>query len=566
MGEEVAGRLELFNRELIGALLGGELRSKNDIHRAKVRLARKHSLERVPSDADVLTSAITDERERLLPLLRTKAVREASGVVTIAAMTSPEKCPHGKCLYCPGGVERGSPQSYTGKEPAALRGSNYDYDSYREVRGRLDQLHICGHPTDKVDLIVMGGTFPARTIEYQLHFIKGCYDALNGGPPSSDPPPREIEAGRSNGMNSENRDESGGSGQMIELEAWLKDAVDRNEEAPSRCIGLTIETRPDRCLEEHIDRMLSFGTTRVELGVQSLSDGALERMKRGHGVRETLRATQLSRDAGLKVGYHMMPGFPFVPKAEEEAHYLRLFDDPGFKPDMLKLYPTLVMEGTGLHALWMRGEYRPLSTEEAADFLAEVKARFPPWVRVQRIQRDIPAQLIGDGVTKSNLRQLVKKRMDEKGLRCGCIRCREVGHLGIRVEGDDDLQLRRCGYEAAGGMEEFLSLETPGGALAGYLRLRKPSADAHRPELKDGTSSIIRELRVLGELVPFMMRPGSRWQHRGLGMRLLSEAESISAEEWKMEMLLVNSGAGARGYYRRKGYGMVGPYMGKKLR
>jgi len=397
-----------------------------------------------------------------------------------------------------------------------------------------------------VDLIIMGGTFPARPLGYQLHFIGGCYAALNG---------RQAPA-------------QGGQPSTAELEHEVAEAVDANEGSPSRCIGLTIETRPDWCLEEHLDRMLSYGTTRVELGVQSLSDDALARMLRGHGVKETARATQLARDAGLKVGYHMMPGFPFVGLEEEKEHYRRLFEDPALRPDMLKLYPTLVMEGTGLYGLWKTGKYEPLSSEEAAVFLAEAKAHFPPWVRVQRIQRDIPAQLIGDGVTKSNLRQLVRKRMEQRGLRCRCIRCREVGHLGLNVESGEGLVLRRCSYDAAGGREEFLSLEmeVESEALAGYLRLRRPSPAAHRPELRDGSSAVVRELRVLGELVPLEAEPGTRWQHRGLGARLLAEAERLSKEEWGMRRLLVSSGAGARGYYRKTGYERVGPYMGKALR
>ena len=544
MVEGLEARQKQAMAELLGLLMEGGIQSKDDVHRTKVKLARKYSLDKIPADADVLSAAPPDARERLTPLLRTKAVREASGVVTIAAMTSPDKCPHGKCLYCPGGVERNSPQSYTGKEPAAMRGSNYGYDGYAEVKGRLEQLHVCGHPTDKVDLIIMGGTFPARPLEYQLRFITGCYDALNGDPPHS------------------KDDECGPTG----MEATLRKSVDRNETAPARCIGLTIETRPDWCQKEHIDRMLSFGTTRVELGVQSLSDEALGKMMRGHGVRETMMATQLARDAGFKVGYHMMPGFPFVGMEEDKKHYIRLFEDEGLKPDMLKLYPTLVMEGTGLHELWTKGEYKPLSTEAAVELLSEVKSVFPPWVRVQRIQRDIPAQLIGDGVKKSNLRQLVKKRMAEKGLTCRCIRCREVGHLGMKLHDGCDIALKRCSYEAAGGTEEFISLETDKDALAGYLRLRRPSPLAHRPELSGGTSAIVRELRVLGEMAPLNSRPDDRWQHRGLGARLLVEAERIALDDWGMERLLVNSGAGARGYYRKTGYAMVGPYMAKRLR
>jgi len=552
MARDPGARRDCDLGELLDVLLDGGPMTKQQVHDAKMSFARTYRLARIPSDADLLAAAPPGARERLVPLLRTKVVRELSGVVTIAAMTSPERCPHGKCLYCPGGVERNSPQSYTGREPAAMRGSNYGYDGYSEVRGRLEQLRICGHPTDKVDLIVMGGTFTARPLEYQLGFIKGCYDALNGGPV-----PCEQAAGRP-------IEDVSPTANFTRMENELRDSLDRNEIAPARCIGLTIETRPDWCQREHIDRMLSFGTTRVELGVQSLSDEALGRMMRGHGVGETMKATQLARDAGLKVGYHMMPGFPFVGVEEEKAQYIRLFEDDGLKPDMLKLYPTLVMEGTGLHELWKIGEYRPLSTEEAVELLSDIKSRFPPWVRVQRIQRDIPAQLIGDGVTKSNLRQLVKRRMADKGLGCRCIRCREVGHLGIRLGGE--LALKRCRYEAAGGTEEFISLETDTEALAGYLRLRKPSPRAHRPELAGGESAIIRELRVLGEVVPFETKPDERWQHRGLGARLLDEAEHIASQDWGMKRIYVNSGAGARGYYRRTGYAMAGPYMCKSLR
>ena len=546
---EAEGR---FMEELLGILLREEVAGKAALHRMKVKLARKHRLDRIPSDADILRQVPPEFREELLPLLRTKAVREASGVVTVAAMTAPEKCPHGKCLYCPGGVEKGSPQSYTGREPAALRGSYYEYDSYREVKGRLEQLRDCGHPVDKVDLIIMGGTFPARALEYQMRFVKGCYDALDEGPGPA-PAARALPAKKSLLWT------------IDDLAADLKQAIDLNESAPSRCIGLTIETRPDWCFEEHIDRMLSYATTRVELGVQSLSDDALERMRRGHGVRETMRATQLARDAGLKVGYHMMPGFPFVPREQEREHYRRLFEDERLRPDLLKLYPTLVMEGTGLHEMWRNGEYVPMSSEEATDFLADVKSRFPPWTRVMRIARDIPVQLIGEGVKKGNLRQLVKARMAERGLRCRCIRCREVGHLGIHMDGKEGLELRAELYGAAGGTEAFISLETRDGGLAGYLRLRKPSLKAHRPEIRDGRGSVVRELRVLGEQVPLEQNPGERWQHRGFGLRLLEEAERMSRDDWRMERILVNSGAGARGYYRRIGYEPTGPYLGKRL-
>jgi elongator complex protein 3 len=297
---------------------------------------------------------------------------------------------------------------------------------------------------------------------------------------------------------------------------------------------------------------------------------------RGHGVAESLEATRNLKDAGLKVGYHLMLGLPGMGPEDDLASLLRVVDDPGFRPDLLKLYPTLVMEGTGLHAMWLEGAYSPPDEERAVDVLAPFKARLPAWVRVSRVERDIPSDLIAAGIRASNLRQLVADRMREVGTRCRCIRCREVGRrgtdrperwgAGVGAADPDGADLREVRYEASGGEEAFLSMELPDeDAVVAYARVRRPSVGAWREELVG--AAVLRELRVLGEALPLGGGPGSgplSWQHRGLGSRLLEEAED-RAREWGMERLAVTAGMGVRGYFRDRGYARAGPYMVRTL-
>ncbi len=584
---------ETYFSELI-ALLEEEretddIPDKNAVHALKLKLCKKYHLPAIPSDPEVLLHVPEEKKESLIQILRLKPMRTASGVSPVAVMTSPADCPHGVCIYCPGGVENDSPQSYTGHEPAALRAGQHEFDPYLQTYNRLKQYREIGHPTDKIDLIIMGGTFPARPIEYQDSFILGCFKALNGGQP--------------------------GKGDADSSNLDLETAHLLNETASHRCVGLTIETRPDRCLSPEIKQIQRLGGTRVELGVQTTIDHILDGIKRGHHSSVTRESTKLIKDAGLKLVYHMMPGLPgSTPTMDLEA-FKTIFDDPEYRPDMLKIYPTLVVKGTVLHEMWVAGDYSPLSTEGAVGLLKEVKKRIPPYVRIQRIQRDIPAKLIEAGVKKSNLRQLVHTALAREGERCHCIRCREAGLTKRKAQ---RIELREMSYEASGGKEHFLSYEDmENEVLVAYLRLRYPSPESENGRLG---RAIVRELRVSGVEVPLGKRDpvggeggsggggdgtrmggnsgrnrnggagiggeggrneargngvkmdegsgageeGKRYQHTGYGRKLLERAENI-AEDERMESIIVTSGVGVRPYYRNLGYKRSGFYMEKKL-
>lgn len=510
---------EAYHAELLRRLLDGTIRDKEELQRAKVELCREHRLSALPPNSATLARVSGRDRAAVEAVLQRKPVRTLSGVAVVAVMTSPAPCPHGKCIFCPGGVESGSPQSYTGKEPAARRGAFYGFDPFEQVRGRIEQLEAIGHGTDKVDLIVMGGTFTSRPWEYQEEFVKRCFDALNGSP-SSD----------------------------------LEEAQSRNETAPHRCIGMTVETRPDALTAEQCAASMRLGMTRVEMGVQVLDDAILRQVNRGHGLEAVVDATLAAKRHGLKVCYHIMPGLPGSSPDRDVESFRRMFEDPAFRPDLLKIYPTLVVKGTQLHEMWSRGEYRPYTTDEATEVIARMKELVPPYARIQRIQRDIPVPLIEAGVDKGHLRELVKERMREHGTRCRCIRCREVGLMGITHYDDGAVRPSEEVYEASGGREHFLSFTLPEqDALVGYVRLRTG----------DGPVAGIRELKVFGKLVP-LEREGDGWQHRGYGRDLVARAEERAREEG-CTGIRVTSGVGVRRYYAALGYRRDGVYMAKRL-
>jgi len=505
-------------------------RSKEEVLRIKRLFARRHGLSTIPSDAEILRAAKgTELYGKLREILRVKPVRTISGVAVVAVMTSPAPCPHGKCLPCPGGVEKNTPQSYVGLEPAAMRGRQHGYDAFKQVTARLRELESIGHDVSKVEIIVMGGTFPARDADYKEKFMLGIFNALNS-------------------FNSNTKPEND-----------LERAKRKNERAKARCVGITFETRPDYAREEHIREMLRFGGTKVELGVQSLYDDVLERIKRGHGVKEVAEATRLLRDSAFKVGYHIMPGLPGSSFERDLRMFRELFENDSFKPDYLKIYPTLVVEGTELYEMWKRGEYEPYTTEEVVELIVMAKRRFPEWVRVQRIQRDIPVKA-AIGLDKGNIRQLVHRRLKEMGYSCRCIRCREVGHKGVRPEEYSKAELVVREYVASGGKEFFISFEIPEyDALVGFVRLRFPK-EPFIEVLRD--AALIRELHVYGRAVP-IGQSSDAFQHRGFGERLLKEAEEIAKEEY--DRIAVISGVGVRDYYRKLGYRLRQGYMVKKL-
>jgi elongator complex protein 3 len=524
-----------FHREIIEALLSSDHPlDRRVVNRIKNRICGKYRRARVPSNPDILQAAIPEEMEVLRPFLQKRPVRTVSGVAVVATMTEPYVCPHGKCAYCPGGPEAGVPQSYTGHEPATMRGLQHEFDPYRQTESRLNQLRTIGHSTQKVELIVMGGDWCSKPSEYRESFVKGCLDAMNG-------------------IRSRN----------------LGEAKALNESSEVRNVGMTFETRPDWVTEENLDDMLEMGATRVEIGVQTLSDDVLELVERGHGVEATIQATKLLRDSGLKVAYHMMPGLPTSSPEDDLVMFETLFKDPHFSPDMLKIYPTIVTKNTKLHEWWINGDYRPYATEQTVSLIAEAVSRMPEYVRIQRMQRDIPLHQIEAGLDVGNLRELVNQRMKSLNLRNPTIRFREIGHFQMRNDERidfDSIRLVRRDYDASGGIESFLSFEEPDSdVLFAFIRLRRPSKDAHRPEVRDGNCVIIRELRVYGPVVNIGERDPSAWQHLGLGEKLIAAAEQIGQNEFEADRILINSGIGVKPYYRALGFTDTGPYLSKNL-
>jgi len=466
-----------------------------------------------------------------------KFARTISGVTPVAVMTLPMKCP-GQCIYCP--TYPTTPQSYTPESPAVLRAKQCGYDARKQVRLRLKILSEMGHHTDKVELIVMGGTFLACPEDYQYQFIKGCFDALNG-----------------------------------EESASLEEAKRLNETASHRCTGLCIETRPDWCQQEQIDRMLEFGTTRVELGVQTLNDETYQLVRRGHKVEDVVRATALLKEHGFKVHYHWMPGLPGSTPEEDLELSKQLFSDARFRPDGLKLYPTMVVEGTELEKWYQDGRYQPYADDTMINLVADIKSIVPRYVRISRVLRDIPSKFIVGGL-KDSLRDVVKERMKQLATECKCIRCREYGH---RARGGWEIgepRMVRMDYEASGGKEIFLSFEDERETLFGLLRMRiqsKPVANLEQEVNKN--LALIRELHIYGPEVPLRQQEPkeARYkisgtasvkeaQHKGLGKALLTEAERIAREEFQAQPMVVLSGTGAKEYYRTEfGYSSQGDYM-----
>lgn len=522
-------------REIVEGLMRVPSPSQDDVSRVKMRVAAKYQLSKIPSNPEIIAALKPKERRKLLLVLRRKTTRTVSGVTVVAVMAMPYPCPQQEpCAYCPGGPPYGIPQSYTGFEPAAMRGLQNAFDPYLQVKSRIEQLLAIGHKVDKVELIIMGGTFPATPEAYQEWFVKRCLDALSGFDSAS-----------------------------------IEEAKRKAEISRIRNVGITVETRPDWAKEDHVDKMLSMGVTRVELGVQNPSDEIYRLVGRRHTVKDVVEATCILKDAGLKIVYHMMLGLPGSSVEKDLEAFKEIFANPTYKPDMIKIYPCLILKGTKAYEWYMRGEYRPYTNEEAASLIVEVKKMVPSWIRIMRVQRDIPAPLIVAGVNRSNLRQLVQQKLKEQGLRCRCIRCREVGHRlladGFKPD-PEKVKILKTRYEASEGEEIFIAAEDLENAtLIGYLRLRIPSYKAHRPEINQRPSSIIRELHIYGPLVPIGKHLPKAWQHKGYGAILLAEAEQITRQEYGFKKILVISALGTKQYYKRFGYQHEGPYMSKIL-
>ncbi|XP_029452042.1 elongator complex protein 3 isoform X3 [Rhinatrema bivittatum] len=504
--------------DVIKQLIAAHEQGKDiNLNKLKTKTSAKYGLSAQPRLVDIIAAVPPQHRKVLVPKLKAKPIRTASGIAVVAVMCKPHRCPHinftgNICVYCPGGPDSDfeySTQSYTGYEPTSMRAIRARYDPFLQTRHRVEQLKQLGHSVDKVEFIVMGGTFMALSEDYRDYFIRSLHDALSGHTSNN-----------------------------------VTEAVKYSERSNTKCVGITIETRPDYCLKRHLSDMLSYGCTRLEIGVQSVYEDVARDTNRGHTVRAVCESFHLSKDAGFKVVAHMMPDLPNVGLERDIEQFIEFFENPAFRPDGMKLYPTLVIRGTGLYELWKSGRYKSYSPSTLVDLVARILALVPPWTRVYRVQRDIPMPLVSSGVEHGNLRELALARMKD---------------LGTEVE------LIRRDYVANGGWETFLSYEDPEqDILIGLLRLRKCSEESFRAELKGGVS-IVRELHVYGSVVPVSSRDPSKFQHQGFGMLLMEEAERIAREEHGSWKIAVISGVGTRNYYRKIGYELEGPYMVKRL-
>ena len=503
--------------------------SRNEIAKIVRDASARYCLSTLPRNQDILEYLDTLDSYR--KLLMVKPVKTASGVAIIAVMPKPYACPQGRCLYCPGGIQANTPLSYTGSEPATILAQKFGYNPYEQIRSKLSHILSLGHDAGKVELVIVGGTFPFMPDDYQKEFVKSCFDALNND--------------NGNSLN-------------------LREAMKMNETAKTRCVGLTIETKPDFCKHQHIDSMLELGVTRVEVGVQSLQEGVYKIVNRGHNLDDVIESFQIARDSGFKIVAHMMPGLPGSTPEKDIQDFKTLFENPLFKPDMLKIYPTLVLRDTPLYKLYTSGRYTPYSQDELVNVLIEIKKNVPPWIRIMRVQREIEPKDIVAGPKFGNLRQIVLRKLHDQGLRCNCIRCREVGSGGKGSIRREEIVLNRFDYFAAQGREVFLSFETSDHSkILGFLRLRRTNTP-HRKELKQ--VSIVRELHIYGPMLNVGCRQEDRsYQHGGYGSQLMQEAERIVSEEYAGLKLFVISAVGTREYYKKLGYQIDGPYMSKVL-
>ncbi len=494
----------------------GKIKTKKQLNSKKVSLAKQFELKQVPTNPDILKFS-KKSNKTLKQLFSVKPTRSLSGVNVVAVMTTPHVCP-GKCVYCPVSlVDSPTPRSYTGLEPSTMRAIRNNFDAYKIVRDRIGQFERTGHNAQKIELVIMGGTFYSQPKKFRENFI---LDAING-----------ITQKNSKTMN---------------------DARIAAENSEKRMVGLTFETRPDYCDNEIVNEMLYYGGTRCELGVQILDDKVNDFTKRFHYIKDVADSTAALKNAGFKVCYHIMPGLPGSSKENDLKKFEKLFSDSRFRPDMLKIYPCLVVKGTPLYHQWEKGEFTPITSDEAADIIAEFNQVIPPYVRVMRVQRDIPATLIESGVQKSNLRQMVEQKMKEKKIKSKDIRTREVGLKSYREQTSPDfgnIKLSTLKYDASNGKEFFISLEDKKtDTLFGFCRLRILPQNV---KTFGSFDSIIRELRIFGESLSIGSRNEKASQHKGMGVKLVKEAEKIAKEDFDSKEIAVIAGLGVKEYYRK---------------
>lgn len=451
-----------------------------------------------------------------------KPIRSLSGVLPLTVVTMPiggSGCKH-NCVYCP---TLGVPKSYTPESPAILRAKSLDYDAFKQVKARLKVLRQMGHKSNKIELIFIGGTFLEMPITYQHSFVKSCYDALNNSKAKN-----------------------------------LGQAKKINEKANNRVVAFCIETRPDVSGEKEIKRMLNFGVTRVELGVQAIDNRILKLVERGHGVKEIIKATRLLKDSCFKVGYHFMPGLPGSSIKKDIEMYKKLWQNEAFKPDHIKIYPTQVIKGSRLAIWYKQGKYNPYSKSKLIKLLIKLKELTPRYCRIMRVMREIPKQWLVAGTISINLRQELKGIMKARGKICKCIRCREPGLRGKEKIKLKDIEIKITRYKASKGTEFFIEACDTNDICYGLIRLRFPY-NPFISELKD--KALIRELHVYGQAS--VIGKKSEIQHKGIGKKLLETAEDIAKKSY--DAVAVISGVGVREYYKKNGYDYGRYFMVKKI-
>lgn len=556
---------EEFYEELI-QYIKAKKPSKEVLSKYKNKLCLKHNITAIPTDIQIFLHA--DKKDvSVKKYLQTKPVRTMSGVSVIAIMSKPRQCPHGSCTMCPAKVSDGVPKSYTGEEPATRRAIRNNFDPYLQVFNRLEQYVVSGHNFDKIELIVMGGTFLDFPASYKESFVAYALKALNDFAkmffnsrneldfekfkaffllPGDIEDPKRADIIRERVLKLKKK----GSASLARMHA------ENDKTSLIKCIGLTVETRPDYGKLKHGNELLGLGCTRVELGVQSVYDHVLKRIRRGHTVKDTIESIRTLKDLGFKLNFHYMLGLPGINKRGEFKGLIEIFKNKDYKPDMLKLYPCVVVKDSKLYKDYQAGKYKPISLQTAVELLARFKKFVPKYCRIMRVQRDIPSFMIEAGVDKTNLRQYVHEYMQRHGWRCSCIRCKEISNK----KKIGKLFLKRMHYPSSYGTEYFISAETKE-ALVGFCRLRMPSRNLRKEITKD--SALVRELHVYGP-AERIGESGENMQHRGLGKQLMKIAEDTARENDKNKVVVI-SGIGVRGYYRNLGYSLEGPYMTKKI-
>lgn len=513
---------------------GKNVNTRDELDAIKRAVCKKYKIDSI-LNADIIKvykNLVSSKEIELSPslegLLRKRSIRTMSGVAPVAVLTKAYPCP-GTCAYCPRQDE--VPVSYLSNEPAVMRAIRCHYNPYTQVFHRLRALENNGHHPEKIELIVIGGTWSYLPEHYKYWYILNCFKAANDYGPETEPENKEFDESTS----------------LLDLKKLLLKEQERNELARYRIIGLTLETRPDYIDKEELEEMRDLGCTRVEIGVQAIDDDILNYNKRGHGVKEVVEATKLLKRYGFKVTYHLMPGLPSATTKKDLAMFKQLFSDESFQPDQIKFYPTVVVEGSLLYQWYKQGKYKPYSDLELQTLIIDCKAVVPKYVRIIRLIRDIPAESIVAGNKVTNLRQLLQ----QKGVKCNCIRCREAKSEKIK-----EYKLNTISYKSSSGTEHFISADSlDGQTLYGFCRLR---LDDKSPVAK----AIIRELHVYGELV--QLGAEKKVQHQGLGKILIAKAEELSVLA-KADSIAVISGIGVRGYYKKLGYKLKKTYLVKDI-